>query len=206
MIRRLHLSVESAFLVAGVLIMVATWALNLVGVLSGEPGSGHGGGDLYLWLFLMAQGLGFATVGVVYANYRELLANPVLARRYLVGFLFIADGGIHLLALNQHLPSSVPAAAFFAIVAAIQIPAGMAFAHLPPKLDPLWLLFTGFLIAAFIVARAVPVGPLWSEGQVEPLGVLSKLVEFLAVGILVSLRWAERVGREKRQVAPLHPP
>src|SRR5207247_1407712 len=82
--------------------------------------SGHGVSDVYLWLFLMFQGLGFSTVGVIGANYREFMTNPALGKRYAVGFLLIADGGLHLLALNQHL-GAAPQAAFFAIVSPIQI-------------------------------------------------------------------------------------
>src|SRR5438093_1081758 len=102
MFHRVHVSTEFAFLLSGVFIMIVAWALNLIGVVSGDQSSGHGAGDVFLWLFLMFQGLAFSTVGVVGAHYREFAANPNLGKPYVIGFLLIADGGLHLLALNQH--------------------------------------------------------------------------------------------------------
>jgi len=59
MVRGIRISTEFAFLLSGVFIMIVAWALNLIGVVSGDPSSGHGAGDIYLWLFLMLQGLPF---------------------------------------------------------------------------------------------------------------------------------------------------
>ncbi len=36
MFRRVHVSTEFAFLVSGVFIMIVAWALNLIGVVSGD--------------------------------------------------------------------------------------------------------------------------------------------------------------------------
>src|SRR2546421_8186572 len=68
MARGIRISTEFAFLLSGVFIMIVAWALNLIGVVSGDPSSGHGAGDIYLWLFLMLQGLAFSTGGVVAAH------------------------------------------------------------------------------------------------------------------------------------------
>src|SRR3989442_14588185 len=100
---RIRLSTEFAFLLSGVFIMLVAWALNLIGTLSGETSSGHGGSGVYLWLILMFQGLAFSTMGVIGSNYRQLMSKPALRNRYLVGFLLLADRGLHLLALHQHL-------------------------------------------------------------------------------------------------------
>src|SRR2546428_8391117 len=107
---RIRLSTEFAFLLSGVFIMLVAWALNLIGTLSGETSSGHGGSDVYLWLILMFQGVAFSTMGVVGANYRELMANPALRNPYFVRVLLIADGGLHLPALDQHLDNGAAAA------------------------------------------------------------------------------------------------
>ena len=192
-----RISTEFAFLLSGVFIMLVAWALNLIGVLAGQTSSGHGVSDVYLWLILMFQGLAFSTMGVVGSNYRELMANPVLRKRYLVGFLLIADGGLHLLALNQHL-DNVAAAAFFAIVSPVQIVGGIVFQFLPRGLDRAWLLFTAFLIAAFVVTRTVPIWPIGYVEDVDPLGLFSKLVELGTVVILVSLVRADRLAKTTR--------
>jgi len=204
--RGLHISTEFAFLLSGVFIMLVAWALNLLGTLAGDQGSGHGVSDVYLWLFLMFQGLGFSTVGVIGANYREFMSNPVVGKRYAVGFLLIADGGLHLLALNQHL-GSAPQAAFFAIISPIQIVGGIAFIDLPRRLDPLWLLFTGFLITAFVVTRTVTVWPIGIVEDVDPLGVISKVVEVATAVVLISLVRANNAKKpETRSASPANGP
>src|SRR5207253_11349271 len=120
MFRRVHVSTEFSFLLSGVFIMIVAWALNLIGVVSGDQSSGHGAGDIYLWLFLMFQGLAYSTVGVIGANYSEFAANPNLGKPYVVGFLLIADGGLHLLALNQLL-GNMTVDLFFDVVDLLQI-------------------------------------------------------------------------------------
>ena len=204
--RGLHISTEFAFLLSGVFIMLVAWALNLLGTLAGDQGSGHGVSDVYLWLFLMFQGLGFSTVGVIGANYREFMSNPVVGKRYAVGFLLIADGGLHLLALNQHLESA-PQAAFFAIISPIQIVGGIAFIDLPRRLDPLWLLFTGFLITAFVVTRTVAIWPIGIVEDVDPLGVISKMLEVATAVVLISLVRANNAKKpETRSASPANGP
>ena len=204
--RGVHISTEFAFLLSGVFIMLVAWALNLLGTIAGDQSSGHGVSDVYLWLFLMFQGLGFSTVGVIGANYREFMTNPALGKRYAVGFLLIADGGLHLLALNQHL-GSAPQAAFFAIVSPIQIVGGIAFIDLPRRLDPIWLLFTGFLIAAFVLTRTVAVWPIGVVEEVDPLGLISKAVEIAMIAMLVSLVRADNAKKsDLRSASPANGP
>ncbi|HYY47507.1 MAG TPA: hypothetical protein VFA17_02355 [Thermoplasmata archaeon] len=204
--RGFHISTELAFLLSGVFIMLVAWALNFLGTLSSDPSSGHGVSDEYLWLFMMFQGLGFSAIGVAGANYREFVANPRLGKRYLVGFLLIADGGLHLLALNQHL-AAPGQAAFFAIVSPIQIVGGVAFFDLPRRLDPVWLLFTGFLIAAFVLTRTVPVWPVGVVEEVDALGLLSKAVEVATIaGLLSMLRHKDRETSDPRPASSANGP
>ncbi|TLZ44305.1 MAG: hypothetical protein E6K19_04820 [Methanobacteriota archaeon] len=203
---RWHISTEFAFLLSGVFIMIVAWALNLLGTMNNDQSSGHGMSDVYLWLFLMFQGLGFSSVGVIGANYREFIANPALGRRYAVGFLLIADGGLHLLALNEHL-AFAPQATFFAIIAPIQIVGGILFINLPRRLDPIWLLFTVFLIGAFVVTRTLAVWPIGFVEEVDPLGVISKGLEVATSAMLVVLvraRYARKSDRHS--TTPAHGP
>ena len=193
--RRFILSTEIAFLLSGVFIMIVAWALNLIGVVSGDQSSGHGAGDIFLWLFLMFQGLAFSMVGVIGANYREFAANPNLGKPYLVGFLLIADGGLHLLALNQHLEIP-PAALFFGVVAPLQILGGVAFPYLQRRWDAAWLLFTGFLIAAFVVTRTGATWPIGFIEEVDLLGILSKTVEVATCALLISIIRANVAERD----------
>ena len=200
LLRHLHTSTEFAFLLSGVFIMIVAWALNLIGVVSGDQPSGHGAGDIYLWLFLMFQGLAFSTVGVIGAHYREFAANPNLGTPYLVGFLLIADGGLHLLALNQHL-GILPATLFFEVVAPLQILVGIAFPYLQRRWDAAWLLFTLFLIGSFVVTRTVAIWPIGVIEEVDLLGILSKAVEVATCVLLISIMRANAAERD----LPVHP-
>src|SRR5256885_12293360 len=195
MVRRIRISTEFAFLLSGVFIMIVAWALNLIGVVSGDQSSGHGAGDIYLWLFLMFQGLAFSTVGVIGAHYREFAANPNLGKAYLIGFLLIADGALHLLALNPHL-GTLPAALFFEVVAPLQILGGIAFPSLHRRWDAAWLLFTLFLIGAFVVTRTVAIWPIGVIEEVDLLGILSKAVEVATGVLLISAMLANAAERD----------
>ena len=205
MFHRVHVSTEIAFLLSGVFIMIVAWALNLIGVVSGDQSSGHGAGDIYLWLFLMFQGLAFSTVGVIGAHYREFAANPNLGKPYVVGFLLIADGGLHLLALNQHL-GILPAALFFEVVAPLQILAGIAFPYLQRRWDAAWLLFTGFLIGTFVVTRIIAIWPIGVIEEVDLLGILSKAVELAICVLLISAMRANAAERDVPALSAVNGP
>jgi hypothetical protein len=199
--RGFRITTEMAFILGGLLIIVMTWGANLLAAVEAptEPNVGHSvTGNLYLWLMLMFNGLAFATVGVVYENYERLIKDRVFATRYLVGFLFIADGALHLLAFNEHIVESFLSAAFFGIFAPIQIAAGIAMPSLGHRLDPAWLLLTAFFLAAYAVTRTVAVWPVGIVEAIDPLGVLSKLVELLTIGFLISLVRAEKAEARER--------
>ena len=205
MFHRVHVSTEFAFLLSGVFIMIVAWALNLIGVVSGDQSSGHGAGDVFLWLFLMFQGLAFSTVGVVGAHYREFAANPNLGKPYVIDFLLIADGGLHLLALNQHL-GTLPAALFFEVVAPLQILGGIAFPYLHRRWDAAWLLFTLFLIGAFVVTRTVALWPIGVIEEVDLLGILSKAVELAICVLLISAMRANAAERDVPALSAVNGP
>ena len=108
--------------------------------------------------------------------------------------------------MNQHL-ASAPQAAFFAIVSPIQIVGGIAFIDLPRRLDPLWLLFAGFLIAAFIVTRTVTIWPIGVVEDVDPLGLISKVVEVAAAVVLISVVRANNAKKpDLRSASPANGP
>ena len=171
------------------------WAANLLGVFSGGSSDSHGGMDIYFWFLFMLQGIAFAAVGAAYDHHRRLMSDAAFAKRYLVGYLFILDGAIHLLAFNEHLISSTYAALFFEVVSPVQIILGVLIPHLSSRFDVAWLLFTLFLIAAYVVTRTVAIWPIGEVEAVDPLGLISKAVETATGAALVSLMWARRVGR-----------
>lgn len=206
MVRGFRITTELAFILGGVLIIVMTWGANLLATLEAPAGSEvvHAASEnLYLWLMLMFNGVAFATVGVVYENYERLLRDRVFTTRYIIGFLFIADGALHLLAFNDHLLESFATAAFFGIFAPLQIAAGIAMPSLSRRLDRGWLALTAFFVAAYAVTRTVAVWPVGAVEEIDPLGILSKLVELLTIAFLISLVRADKADAPGRLAHPV---
>src|SRR5437899_3231042 len=114
---------ELAFFVCGFLVIVVGWLADLLGVFElNTVTDGHGAGTLQLRIFLTMFGVAFATIGVAYDNFPEILSDGEMAKRYLISFLFLADGSLHLYALNDHLGEAFPAA-FFGVFASLQLAA-----------------------------------------------------------------------------------
>ena len=188
---------ELSFFLCGFLVIVVGWLADLLGIfeLSTVTG-GHGTGTLELRIFLTMFGVAFATIGVAYDNFPEILSDGEMAKRYLVSFLFLADGSLHLYALNDHLGEAFPAA-FFGVFAGLQIAAAFLIPYTHSDLEWAWLGITAFLIAAYVVTRTVSVWPIGYVEDLDALGVISKVVEVLTVLMLLSLMQSERIARGK---------
>jgi hypothetical protein len=139
-------------------------------------------------------GVAFATIGVAYENFPQILYDGEAAKRYVVAFLFLADGSLHLYAFNDHLGDAF-ASTFFGVFATIQLAAPFVIPYRRGRLDALWLAVTVFLILAYIVTRTIAVWPIGVVEEVEPLGVISKLVEVLTVLPLLLLMKSDRAAR-----------
>jgi hypothetical protein len=191
---------ELAFFVSGVIVIVTGWLADLLGLFElGTGTGGHGSATTFsLRIFLTMFGVAFATIGVGYDNFPEIFSDGEMAKRYLVSFLFLADGSLHLYALNDHLGEVFPAA-FFGVFSGLQIAAAFVIPYTRRELDSAWLGITGFLIAAYVVTRTVSVWPIGVVEEVDALGVISKIVEILTVLLIVSLMWSARA--ERRQTA-----
>ncbi len=187
---------ELAFLVCGLLIIFVGWTADFLGVFefASAPG-GHGSGTTFpLRLFMTMFGVSFATIGVGFENFPQILQEGDRAKRYIVAFLFLADGSLHLYAFNDHLGDLFPAT-FFAVFSVLQLAAAFIIPYTRFRLDLAWLGITAFLILAYIVTRTMTVWPIGVVEEVEPLGVVSKLVEVLTILVLVSLMRSERTAR-----------
>ena len=188
---------ELAFFVCGFLVIVVGWLADLLGVFELSTVTGrHGAGTLQLRIFLTMFGVAFATIGVAYDNFPEILSDGEMAKRYLISFLFLADGSLHLYALNDHLGEAFPAA-FFGVFAGLQLAAAFLIPYTRSNLNVAWLGITAFLIAAYVVTRTVSVWPIGYIEDLDALGVISKVVEVLTVLMLLSLMQSERVARRK---------
>ncbi len=193
---------ELAFFLSGVIVILTGWIADLLGLFElGSGTSGHGPANTFaLRIFLTMFGVAFATIGVGYDNFPEIFNDGEMAKRYLVSFLFLADGSLHLYALNDHL-SEPFAVAFFGVFSGLQLAAAFVIPYTRRELDPAWLGITGFLIAAYVVTRTVSVWPIGTVEEVDALGVISKIVEVLTVLLLVSLMWSATAERRKTQGA-----
>ena len=184
---------ELAFLVCGVLIIFVGWIADFLGVFElGSAPEGHGSSDTFsLRLFMTMFGVAFSTIGIGYENFPQILSEGERAKRYIVAFLFLADGSLHLYAFTDHLNDTF-AATFFAVVSVLQIVAAFVIPYARGRLDPAWLGITAFLILAYVVTRTVAVWPIGVAEEIDPLGIVSKLAELLTVLVLVSLVQSER--------------
>ncbi len=193
--RPLRLTTENVFLICGLLIVLLGWVADLFGVLeAGAAGDNHSGGNLSLRIFITMFAVAFATIGVGFESFSKMLTDPALTKRYLVAFLFLADGSLHLYAFNDHLGEAFPAA-FFAVAATFQLAAAFLIPSTRQELDSAWLGVTASLIAAYLITRTVAVWPIGTVEEVDPLGLLSKAVEVVTVITLVSLMRGQRVER-----------
>ena len=189
---------ELSFFLCGFLIIIVGWLADLLGIFElGTAVGEHGTGSSFqLRLFLTMFGVAFSTIGVGYENFPEILTDAEMAKRYLVAFLFLADGSLHLYAFNDHLGDAFPAA-FFAAFSGLQLAAAFIIPYSHRRLDAAWLGITAFLIAAYVVTRTVSVWPIGTIEEVDALGLISKIVEVLTVLFLVSLMRSARAERRK---------
>src|SRR5216117_2015271 len=95
-------------------------------------------------------------------------------------------------------------AAFFAFFSAVQLAAAFVIPYTKYRLEALWLAITVFLILAYIATRTMAIWPIGFVEEVEPLGIVSKLVELVTVLVLVSLLQSDRASR--RQPVPVASP
>jgi len=191
---------ELAFFLCGVLIILVGWIADFLGIFElGPQPEGHGSATTFpLRLFMTMFGVAFSTIGVGYENFPQILEGGEQAKRYIVALLFLADGSLHLYAFNDHLGDAF-VATFFGVFSALQLAAAFLIPYSRRELDSAWISITAFLILAYVVTRTVAVWPIGTIEQVDPLGVVSKLVEVLTVLMLVSLVQSDRASRRKSQ-------
>lgn len=189
---RLRFTAVEAFLVSGLAVILAFWVADLLAGAPEPHDHGGGEGDLVTRLYVVFFSLGFSAVGLVYEHFSRLGHDGVFALRHAAGYLLILDGSLHLFALNDHRDHAF-FVAFFAVVAAVQIAAGIAVPRMGPRLDAVWLGLSLFLLLAYAATRSFPVWPLTEVETVDPLGALSKATEVLLVLVLVDIHRRGRI-------------
>jgi hypothetical protein len=182
---KIRWTAEKVFLISGLLIILLGWVSDLIGALNSSAPTAHGSGDLLDRIWFTFFGLLFVAGGVVYEQHWRLLNDPVLTERYMISFLFVADGAFHLYALTDHLGELFPVV-FFGVSAVVQIGLGVAIPRLDREWDPYLLAIPILFIAAYVLTRTMAVWPINTIEEVEIFGIVSKLTEGLTVLVLVA--------------------
>ena len=163
-----------------------------------EPGLGPPTHDLAA-IGLSVMGGGVASIGLGFLIGKEM-GNRFGVVKYAALVLILADGLIHLLALNEHLDFLLFAGFFLAVgLGQIALPV------LALRRDRL-LVYAGIassvvLIALFVYTRVLP-PPFHDDPEpVETLGILSKAIEVATIGLLASLFQYKRWSRSAEPIS-----
>lgn len=199
---RLRFGAETAFVLGGLAVIAVGWVTDLLTAIAAGSHAEHAATSSFFsrvnFVFL---GVGLAAIGVAYEHHAHLLRNPTLTLRYFAGYLIFIDGVLHLFAFNDHLEHPIQAA-FFAVIAVAQMIIGLALPRLPARYDLAWIALLVFLLVLYILSRTMV---LWPSDEIEPvdsLGIISKVVEIVAIATLVALVRQARPG----SVAPTATP
>ena len=182
------LSAEGALVLGGLGIAGTGAGVDIWATAAGLVGGGASAHDELLAFNMPIVGLAFIAFGLFMAQ-SSLFLRKGYRRVFLASVLLAADGLVHMAAIPSHL-AEPHQAAFFAAVAAIQVPAGLALPESTRRLRDLWLSFSLALIGIYIASRTTDVPFLFSFEPVEGLGVASKILEGVLVLVLLSMRAA----------------
>lgn len=179
------LTAEGALVLGGLGLAGAGTAIDIWAQTAGVAPGGTSHGEL-LGFNTTVTGLAFIAFGLFMAH-RRFFMKRGHKRVYLAAILLIADGLIHLAAIGFHL-NEPPEAAFFAVLVAVQVPAGLALTESTERLRTYWIYLALFLIAIYVVSRLASVPYLFTAEETDGLGVASKLLEVSLIAVLLSMR------------------
>lgn len=190
-----------AFMLGGVAILFISGAIEAAAVLTHalRAEASFGATDL-VRLSAVPWGLGLLFIGYG-LDHPEVLWAPKHRGRILATFLLFADGGIHILAIGEHVDSSV--VALFVILVPLEFFGGFTIMRTPRPILWAWLLTAAGLIALYAVSRLVTL-PLVSQPYVfGPLGLISKAIEGLLVVALARELWMTSAYRLRHAPRPV---
>src|SRR2546428_4605575 len=143
-----------AFILAGLGILFVTGAFEAEIVLTSGLGTPSylGATDL-VRLSAVPWGLGLLFFGYA-IDHPEVLWDRVRSRRILAAFLLFADGGIHILAIGEHVDSI--AVAFFIVLVPLEFFGGFTIMRASRSAVWAWLLAALGLIGLYVPSRLLP--------------------------------------------------
>jgi len=182
-----------AFFAAGLGLLGVSAAIEAYLVLGGGVESGVVGGDLTR-LILVPWAMGLVFFGYAYDR-PEVLWDRARGRRVLATYALFADGGVHMLAIGEHIDLPV-AALFFLILSPLQFVSAWLLIRGPPVYLRAWLVGGLGLIALYAASRLTALPFVEAHYRVEPLGIVSKGIEIVLVAaILGELLSTHRAAR-----------
>ena len=185
-----------------------TWDLSYV---LGQPAEHHHGDEAAVIAHNTVATI-VVIVGVVLAAVGArmlLLGKPASRDAYALfaaSSLMLADGILHFYVVSEHL-SILSFAVFFVVAGAVQLVLGFGLFRAKPLVYLLSVLVLVGLVVVFFVTRVVPLPGLTAPEPFEPVGVVSKVLEFVALGSLGYLvyRWRFGVQLAAKSAAPGSP-
>lgn len=176
-----------AFMLAGLGLLLVSGAIEAAVVVTSSLAAeaSYGMTDL-VRLSAVPWGLGLLFFGYA-LDHPEVLWAPKHRGRILATFLLFADGGIHILAIGEHVGSGV--VGLFLLLVPLEFIGGFTIMRASRPIVWAWLLAAVGLIALYVGSRLVAL-PLVSQQYVfGPVGVVSKAVEGLLVVALARELW-----------------
>jgi hypothetical protein len=190
-----------AFMMAGVAILFASSAFEAEVVVTsglGTQGGFLGGTDL-IRLSAVPWGLGLLFFGYA-LDHPEVLWDQKHTRRILAAFLLFADGGIHILAIGEHVESIV--IAFFLALVPLEFIGGFTIIRASRPIVWAWFLAVVALIALYVGSRLVVLPFVSQQYLFGPLGLISKAIEGVLAFALGQELWTTSRARQGRFVRP----
>lgn len=189
-----------AFMLAGLGILFVSGAFEAEVVMSSGLGTPSylGATDL-VRLSAVPWGLGLLFFGYA-LDHPAVLWDRERGRRILATFLLFADGGIHILAIGEHVESTV--VAFFLLLVPLEFFGGFTIMRASRPTVWAWLLAAIGLIGLYIGSRLLILPFVSQQYLFGPLGIISKAIEGLLAFVLAGELWTTSAARRPHATRP----
>ncbi len=189
-----------AFMLAGLAILFVSGAFEAEVVMTGSlQTQGYLGTTDLIRLSAVPWGLGLLFFGYA-IDHPEVLWDRVRSRRILAAFLLFADGGIHILAIGEHVDST--AVSFFLVLVPLEFFGGFTIMRASRSTVWAWLAAAIALISLYVASRLVVLPFISQQYVFGPLGIISKAIEGVLAFALAQELWVTSTARRSRGARP----
>ena len=189
-----------AFMLAGLSILFVSGAFEAEVVLTQSlQTQGYLGTTDLVRLSAVPWGLGLLFFGYA-IDHPEVLWDRVRSRRILAAFLLFADGGIHILAIGEHVDSV--AVTFFLVLVPLEFIGGFTIMRASRSVVWAWFLAALGLIGLYVLSRLLTLPFISQQYVFGPIGVISKGIEAVLAFALAQELWTTSATRRPRPARP----